>query len=126
MKLSLKKFNEPYKGIMEEYRKNPVISESENESSSSSSSSSSDSDDSSDSDSDDSSDSDSDDSSDSSSDSSAPAKKKPAAKKEKAADDESNSVSRACSGGHKYKPACRARHHSECVQYGHSSFPKIC
>ena len=96
MKLSLKKFNEPYKGIMEEYRKNPVISESENESSSSSSSSSSDSDGDSDSDSDDSSDSDSDDSSDSSSDSSAPAKKKSAAKKQKAADDESNSVSRAC------------------------------
>ena len=44
MKLSLKKFNEPYKGIMEEYRKNPVISESDASSSSSSSSSSSDSD----------------------------------------------------------------------------------
>eukprot|EP00585_Thalassiosira_rotula_P007583 CAMPEP_0196148232 /NCGR_PEP_ID=MMETSP0910-20130528/27293_1 /TAXON_ID=49265 /ORGANISM="Thalassiosira rotula, Strain GSO102" /LENGTH=1019 /DNA_ID=CAMNT_0041410875 /DNA_START=161 /DNA_END=3222 /DNA_ORIENTATION=+ len=50
MKLSLKKFNEPYRGIMEEYRKNPVISESDGDSDSTSSSS--DSDDDSDSDSD--------------------------------------------------------------------------
>ena len=28
MKLTLKKFNEPYKNIMDEYRKNPVVSES--------------------------------------------------------------------------------------------------
>merc|ERR1719203_164512 len=48
MKLSLKKHNEVYKGIMEEYRKNPVVSESDASSSSSSSSSSSDSDDGSD------------------------------------------------------------------------------
>lgn len=37
MKLSLKKFVVPYAGIMAEYRKNPVISESEKEDSSSSS-----------------------------------------------------------------------------------------
>jgi len=37
MKLSLKKFVVPYAGIMTEYRKNPVISESEKEDSSSSS-----------------------------------------------------------------------------------------
>ena len=47
MKLSLKKFNEKYKAIMAEYRKNPVISESDASSSSSSSSDDSDSDDSS-------------------------------------------------------------------------------
>jgi translation initiation factor 3 subunit C len=40
MKLSLKKFTEKYRGIMDEYRKNPVVSEKEDSSSSSSSSSS--------------------------------------------------------------------------------------
>ena len=63
MKLSLKKFNEQYKGIMEEYRKNPVISESDASSSSSSSSSSEEEKDSDDDDDDSSSDSSSDDSS---------------------------------------------------------------
>ncbi len=39
IKLSLKKYNEPYRGIMDEYRKNPVVSESEKEGGSSSESS---------------------------------------------------------------------------------------
>ena len=81
MKLSLKKFNEPYKGIMEEYRKNPVISESDAASSSSSSSSEEEKD------SDDDDDSSSSDSS--SDDSSAADKKKVKAKK----DSDSDSVS---------------------------------
>lgn len=76
MKLSLKKHNATYAGIMEEYRKNPVISESEKEDSSSSSSSSSGSDDDSD--------------SDSSSSGSSAAEKKP---KAKAAKSDSDSVS---------------------------------
>ena len=83
MKLTLKKFNEPFKGIMEEYRKNPVVSESsesaededdeDEESSSSSSSISS--------------------SSSSSSRSSTSGKKK---KKKAESDDESDSVSNSC------------------------------
>ena len=40
IKLSLKKNNEPYKGIMDEYRKNPVVSESDKDGGDSSSSSS--------------------------------------------------------------------------------------
>ena len=81
MKLSLKKFNEKYRGIMDEYRKNPVISESEKDDASSSSSSSSDDDDDSD-------------GSSSSSDSSADKKKKVQAKKKKEkSDDDSDSDS---------------------------------
>jgi len=82
MKLSLKKFNDPYKGIMAEYRKNPVISESDASSSSSSSSSDSDSD-----------------SDDSSSDDSSADKKKAVAAKAKAASkdsDDDDSVSLCC------------------------------
>mmetsp|Transcript_40815 Transcript_40815/g.73574 ORF Transcript_40815/g.73574 Transcript_40815/m.73574 type:complete len:987 (-) Transcript_40815:491-3451(-) len=86
MKLSLKKFNETYKGIMEEYRKNPVISESEGSKSSSSSSSSSDSDK-------EDSDDDSSSSSSSSSASEAVAKKKKAAVVKKAASDSDGSDS---------------------------------
>ena len=80
MKLSLKKFNEPYKGIMEEYRKNPVISESDASSSSSSSSS------------------DDSDSDDSSSDDSSADKKKAAAVKAKtaAAKDSDDDSGRLC------------------------------
>ena len=81
MKLSLKKFNEPYKGIMEEYRKNPVISESESSASSSTSSSSS------------SESGDEDSSGDSSSSSSSEGKKKKPAKKKKAADSDDDSGS---------------------------------
>ncbi|KAL7550889.1 hypothetical protein ACHAWF_016136 [Thalassiosira exigua] len=81
-KLAVKKFVEPYRGIMEEYRKNPVISESEGEGdeSDSSSSSSSDSSDS---------DSDSDSSSSGSSAKAAAKKKKPAAKVDSDSDSDS-------------------------------------
>ena len=88
MKLSLKKFCEAYRGIMEEYRKNPIISESDASSSSSSSSSESE---------DESDDDDASSSSSSSSDSSASEKK---AKKAKAdsdgSDSDSDSVSSFC------------------------------
>eukprot|EP00578_Thalassiosira_sp_NH16_P014065 CAMPEP_0181105740 /NCGR_PEP_ID=MMETSP1071-20121207/16152_1 /TAXON_ID=35127 /ORGANISM="Thalassiosira sp., Strain NH16" /LENGTH=432 /DNA_ID=CAMNT_0023189085 /DNA_START=96 /DNA_END=1390 /DNA_ORIENTATION=- len=81
MKLGLKKFVEPYKGIMAEYRKNPVISESEASDDDSSSSSSSSDDEDSD---------DDDGSSSSSSDSSAPKKKKKAAKSDSDSDSDSD------------------------------------
>lgn len=80
MKLSLKKFCEQYRGIMDEYRKNPVISESDASSSSSSSSSESEKD------------SDSDSSS-SSSDSSKKVVKKKKKKVQSDKDSDSNSVS---------------------------------
>lgn len=84
MKLNLKKFCEKYRGIMEEYRKNPVVS-SESSSSSSSSSESEE-----ENDSDDSSSSDSSSSSSSSSASSGDKKKKAAADSD---DSDSDSVS---------------------------------
>lgn len=85
MKLSLKKFCEQYRGIMDEYRKNPVVSEKEDNSSSSSSNSSSESDEESDSGSDSSS------SSSSNSSSSSSGKKKKGAKAD--SDSDSDSVS---------------------------------
>ena len=85
MKLSLKKFTEKYRVIMDEYRKNPVVSEKEDSSSSSSSSSESEEEN----------DSDSDSSSSSSSSSSASSgKKKTKAKADSDSDsDDSDSVS---------------------------------
>ena len=82
MKLSLKKFTEKYRGIMDEYRKNPVVSEKEDSSSSSSSSSESEEE------------NDSDSSSSSSSSSASSGKKKTKAKADSGSDsDDSDSVS---------------------------------
>lgn len=90
MKLSVKKYKETYGDIMEEYRKNPVVSSDSSAAKSSSSSSSSDSSDSEEEEGEKDSDSDSDDSSSSSSSSSSGAKKKTKTKVKK---NDSNSVS---------------------------------
>lgn len=108
MKLSIKKYKETYNDIMEEYRKNPVVSSDSSAAKSSSSSSSSSSSDSSDSEDDDYEEE--------------KKKTKTVKTKVKAKKNDSNSVSFTSSIAYEYDTlgnGCR----DECILYGYSSFP---